>query len=173
MQENQTDDASKFGRWMLWAVWLLIFGLLIYFFSGFIERKYNPNQSPSSSTSGGVTEVILKQNNMGHYVTNGFINGEPVTFLLDTGATSVTVGAHLGKKLGLSAGQRFNAQTANGIVTVASTTINELRIGDIRLLDVEANLNPGMKQNEILLGMSALKRLELVQRGDTLMIRSY
>ncbi|MFC3123310.1 retropepsin-like aspartic protease family protein [Agaribacter flavus] len=173
MHAPEQDDTSKFGRWMLWAAWALIFALLVYFFSGFIERKYNPNQNPSSTVSGGTVEVHLKQNSIGHYVTTGFINGEPVTFLLDTGATTVTIGAHLANKLGLKAGQRFQAQTANGVVTVARTQVRELRVGEIRLYNVEANLNPGMNQDEILLGMSALRQLELVQRGDTLLLRSF
>jgi aspartyl protease family protein len=63
-------------------------------------------------------------------------------------------------------------QTANGRVEVAQTTIARLAIGDIELFDVNANLNPGVKQNEILLGMSALKQLEFSQKGEWLVLRS-
>jgi aspartyl protease family protein len=64
-------------------------------------------------------------------------------------------------------------QTANGNLMVATTTIDELKIGDITLQNVEANLNPGMRSDKILLGMSALRHLEWSQRGDMLTLRTF
>ncbi len=173
MENNNksVDDSSKIGKWMLAATWIIGLVLLTYFFSGVLETQYNPNQSPESSNNLGNIEVRLKQNRLGHYVANGFINGQPVTFLLDTGATNVSVPAHLYKRLGLTAGYQYPVQTANGVVNVAQTRIDELQLGEIRLRDVNASLNPGMKQDEILLGMSALKQLEFTQRGDWLVLR--
>ncbi|MEM0911652.1 MAG: TIGR02281 family clan AA aspartic protease [Pseudomonadota bacterium] len=166
------DDAGKIGKWMFIGAWVLIFGMLIAYFSGMLERKYNPNQTVVSAVSGGIAEVQLLRNSMGHYVVNGTINGKPVTFLLDTGATNVSIGAHLGESLGLRPGQRYQAQTANGVVSVASTTINELVIGDIVLNNVDASLNPGMRDDKILLGMSALKHLDLLQSGELLTMKT-
>ena len=37
--------------------------------------------------------------------------------------------------------------------------------------DVRASLNPGLRGNEALLGMNILKKMELIQRGDTLILR--
>lgn len=169
--QKQADDSSKIGKWMLAATWIIGLVLLTYFFSGVLEKQYNPNQSPETSTSFDSIEVRLKQNKMGHYVANGFINGQAVTFLLDTGATNVSIPAHLHKRLGLTAGYQYQAQTANGVVTVSQTKINQLQLGEIILRNVNASLNPGMKQDEILLGMSALKQLEFTQRGDWLVLR--
>lgn len=166
------DDSAKIGKWMFVAAWAVILLLLVAYFSGMLERRYNPNQTVVSSINGGIAEVQLLRNRMGHYVVDGMINGKPVTFLLDTGATVVTVGAHLANELGLQPGQRSQAQTANGIVTVANTRIDELVIGDIVLTNVDASLNPGMRTNQILLGMSALKYLELTQRGDLLIMKT-
>ncbi len=166
------DDAGKIGKWMFIGAWVVIFGVLVAYFSGALDRKYNPNQTVVSAVNGGIAEVQLLRNRMGHYVVNGTINGKPVTFLLDTGATNVSIGAHLGQSLGLRPGQQYQAQTANGIVTVASTRINELVIGDIVLNNVDASLNPGMRNDEILLGMSALKHLDLLQSGDLLTMKT-
>jgi aspartyl protease family protein len=44
-------------------------------------------------------------------------------------------------------------------------------IGDIKLTNVSAHINPSMDFDEILLGMSALKQIEFTQRGDTLILR--
>ncbi|MBT1451490.1 TIGR02281 family clan AA aspartic protease [Glaciecola sp. XM2] len=148
------------------------FALLVMYFSGMLDRQYNPNQAPSSVVTASGVEVRLKQNTMGHYVLNGEINGNTVTFLLDTGATNVSIGAHLAQQLGLQPGRRYLAQTANGTVSVAQTNIRELKIGEITLQNVDANLNPGMRSDKILLGMSALKQLEWAQRGDELTLRT-
>lgn len=158
---------------MFIAAWVVAIGFLLAFFSGMLERKVNPNQTPNSVVSEAGVSVILKRNAMGHYLANGEINGKEVTFLLDTGATNVSIGEHLSSKLGLTPGQSYRAQTANGTVIVAATTINELKLGGITLRNVEASLNPGLGSDEILLGMSALKQLQWTQRGDVLTISTF
>lgn len=174
MQDDATNkQVSKMGVWMFALAWVVIFISLIAYFSGVLERKENPNMSPKSVVTSAGVEVQLKRNAMGHYVANGTINGKEVFFLLDTGATSVSVGAHLANQLGLNPLGQQMVQTANGSLMVATTQINELTLGDIKLRNVAANLNPGMKTDKILLGMSALKHLEWTQRGDTLTLRTF
>jgi len=75
--------------------------------------------------------------------------------------------------LQLRAGPAFSVSTANGIATAYMTRLDELKMGEIRLTDIKASLNPGLPDDAILLGMNVLKNLELVQRGDTLIIRQY
>ena len=148
------------------------FGLAHPVFDDQIAQQINPNRDPVSYSSATGSEVRLKRNRMGHYVTAGVINGQPVTFLLDTGATDVSVPAHLARSLSLVPGYRQLARTANGTIEVAQTEISTLAIGTIELRNVDANLNPGMQGDQILLGMSALKQLEFTQRGDWLILRS-
>lgn len=174
MQEQLpgTSPDKKMGKWMLVIAWLAGLGLLTLFFDEQIADQLNPNRDPISYTNQSGTEVRLKRNRMGHYVSGGEINGVPVTFLLDTGATDVSIPFHLKDQLNLRAGRGQMVRTANGSLQVAQTSIAELSIGDIQLTDVRANLNPGMTDNEILLGMSALKQLEFTQRGDWLILRN-
>lgn len=169
--QPQSDNSKSMGRWMLLAFWIVGLVLLTSFFIDVLERQHNPNQTPISNVEGQGVEVRLKRNRMGHYVATGFINDRPVTFLLDTGATNVSVPAHLAGDLGLIAGQHYVASTANGNVTVAQTNIDRLDLGGIQLTDVRASINPGMRDNEVLLGMSVLKHLEFTQRGDWLILR--
>lgn len=166
MQQN------KLGKGMLVMAWIIGLGLLTLMFDDQLAEQLNPNAEPISSTVMGVQEVRLKQNRAGHYVTGGAINGQPVVFLLDTGATQVSVPMHLAEQLNLQKGRGSWVQTANGRVQVAQTTIQRLSIGDIQLVNVAAHLNPGFKDNEILLGMSALKQLEFTQKGDWLILRN-
>jgi aspartyl protease family protein len=101
----------------------------------------------------------------------GLINGQPVRFLLDTGATHTSVPAHLAQSLGLRPGAPSTASTANGTVTVRATRIDALDIGPFRFAGAPAHLNPGMRDDDVLLGMSVLKHLEFTQRGDVLVLR--
>ena len=61
----------------------------------------------------------------------------------------------------------------SGIATAYMTRLDELKLGEILLTDVKASLNPGLPDDQILLGMNVLKNMELVQRGDSLIIRQY
>lgn len=166
MQQN------KMGKGMLIIAWIIGLGLLTLIFEDQLAKQLNPNAKPISSNNMGIAEVRLKQNRMGHYVSGGAINGQPVVFLLDTGATNVSVPMHLAEQLNLQKGRASWVQTANGRVQVAQTTVERLSIGDIELNNVSAHLNPGFKDNEILLGMSALKQLEFTQKGEWLILRN-
>lgn len=169
---QEQHETSAAGKWMVVLAWVCGLGLLVFVFSDLLEKQVNPNSDPISERMGAQTEVRLKQNRQGHYITSGFINGEEVIFLVDTGATDVAVPAHLANKLQLQAGRQGLARTANGTVRIAESTIDTLRIGDIELRNVQANLNPGMQDNHILLGMSVLRQLEFTQRDDWLILRT-
>jgi aspartyl protease family protein len=169
---TEEHDNNSAAKWMVALAWICGLGLLVFVFSDLLDKQVNPNSTPESQRIGSQTEVRLKQNRQGHYVTTGFINGEEVIFLVDTGATDVAVPAHLANKLQLKAGREGLASTANGTVRISESTIDTLRVGDIVLRNVDANLNPGMKDDHILLGMSVLRQLEFTQRGDWLILRT-
>lgn len=159
------------GQGMMIVAFIIALGLLTMFFADIQESQYNPNQAPLSSPAGNAVEVALLRNRQGHYVVTGEINQQPAEFLLDTGATDVVIPADLAAQLGLSRGYAAKAMTANGTVTVYETSIDQLKVGDIELRNVRASINPGMRGQSILLGMSALKQIEFVQRGDQLTLR--
>ncbi len=152
--------------------WIVVLGLLGAFFGGCMEKLNNPNQQVSTQLrADGVREVVLQQNRAGHYVASGAINDHPVTFLLDTGATSVSVPASVAARVGLKRGAPLRANTANGVVNTYSTRLAQVRLGDIALNNVRANINPHMQGNDVLLGMSFLRKLEFTQRDRELTIR--
>ncbi len=157
---------------MFILAWVAVFGLLTLAFDEELESHYNPNQAPNSNVTAYGVEVVLERNRQGHYVTSGTINGIDVVFLVDTGATDVSVPAELAQELGLQGGMGVRLRTANGTVTGYRTLIRELSIGDIYLSNVAGHLNPGMGGRQILLGMSVLKQLEFTQRGDTLILKT-
>ena len=108
---------------------------------------------------------------MGHYVADGSINGVSVTFLLDTGATGVAMSARLAQRVGAPRGQPVVTRTANGNATGYLTRLRSVQLGAIEQNNVPASIAPGLATDEVLLGMSFLKNLEMIQRGDTLTLR--
>lgn len=178
MNYDQQEDPNikperRMGHGMMYVFWLLVLALLGYLFGNWEESRYNPNREVRSQVTGSMVEVKLERNPWGHYVANGLINGKPVTYLLDTGATNVSIPGHLAKEIGLERGAPFTVSTANGTIQVYRTRLNSLSLGDIKVLDIHADINPHMQEDEVLLGMSVLKHLELVQRGNTLILRQY
>ena len=177
MQENeQSVDPSpshnphrSLGRGMALVASLLMLGMFYLYFENSLQARNNPNRELRIAPG---TELVLKRNGDGHYVFPGTINGQPVTFLLDTGATLVSVPAHLADELKLKAGAWQQSITANGTVATRATRVDSLAFGPFDLRSVPASLNPGMADDQVLLGMSVLKHLEFTQRGDTLVLRA-
>ncbi len=157
------------GRGMALAASLLLLGMLWFYFSHALDARDNPNRDLAVAPG---TELVLKRGGHGHYVFPGEINGRPVSFLLDTGATLVSVPAHLAGELDLAPGAYQNSVTANGTVATRATRIATLAFGPFVVRNVSASLNPGMADDQILLGMSVLKHLEFTQHGDTLVLRA-
>ena len=146
--------------------------LLTMLFSGILDQQRNPNQVVNTRISNdGATSISLKRNRMGHYVVSGTINGYPAEFLLDTGATAVSVSTDVARHAGLRRGASITASTANGITTAYATRIAEISIGGIQQHDIAASIAPNLPDDQVLLGMSFLKRLDFSQRGDTLVLK--
>lgn len=173
MERYEQDKSGKsLGQGMLVLCFALGLGLLTFVFDGVLDNQSNPNEDPQYRlTDTGAREVMLERNRQGHYVANGEINGVPVTFLLDTGATDVAIPEGVAREARLEAGYASQASTANGVVTVYSTSIDQLNLGNIVLNDVPASITPSMGGRTILLGMSALGRVEFMQQGSVLTLR--
>ncbi len=172
MNKEQQKLNKRVGKSMIFAAWILIFALFIWFFGILETNKRNPNQNVlTHELEGGRKEVVLQSSTHGHYVATGKINSKEVTFLVDTGASYVSVPEKVARKIGLQKGAPLRVSTANGEVTVYATTLNEVSIGDIVLQDIKADINPHINSNEILLGMSFLRYLSVTHQGDQLTIR--
>ncbi|CAA0078961.1 Uncharacterised protein [Halioglobus japonicus] len=170
--DNEVHEQKRMGTTMQVLAWLVLLALGVAYFSDFLDSQYNPNQTLQTGyTEDGFREVVLQRNKFGHYVTSGKINGSPVTFMLDTGATGVAIPSSVASRLGLRRGNAFPTQTANGMSTSYAATLSSISVGDIELYDVPAGITPGLQTEEILLGMSFLKHIEFTQRGDTLILR--
>lgn len=166
MSDYGSNPDSRLGRRMLWIAALGMLGGLYAFFS-ILE---NDAGTVSSIDSNGAAMVVLEQDRNGHYEAEGQINGRPVTFLVDTGATDVALPESTARALGLDFGPRVKVMTAAGPATAWVTRLDEVTVGGIRRKNVRATITSG-EFNGILLGMSFLKHFSLQQTDGRLVIR--
>ena len=105
----------------------------------------------------------------GHFFSQGSINGRPVRFMVDTGASVVAISQAEAERIGLSykAATRGMVNTANGSVPAHSVRLAAVRLGDVQVFDVEAVVIPS-QMDHVLLGNSFLGRFQMRQNNDTL-----
>ena len=113
--------------------------------------------------------VSLTADARGHFAAAGSLNGYPVTFLVDTGATSIAINADEARRMGLNYKVTAPAgvSTAAGVVPAWRVTFNTVKLGGITLNQVEGVVvESGL--NVPLLGMSFLNRMEMKRDGQTM-----
>jgi aspartyl protease family protein len=128
--------------------------------------------APAASSSGRTT---ILADSSGHFFTTGAINGVAMRFMVDTGATTVSLSAADAAKLGINyrSGKRATSQTANGPIAVYVVQLDNVRVGDITLTNVLGTVSEG-PGHVALLGMSFLNRTQMNRDGDTLtLVRRY
>jgi len=137
------------------------------------RQTLRPGDRVARTAAGrGGGEVVLSADQGGHFRTEGRINGARVEFLVDTGATLVSIGAADARRAGidLGSGRRAIAETANGRTPIWLVKVDALQIGELTLHNVDAAVH----QHDLpatLLGMSALGRFELRHEGQQLRLR--
>jgi aspartyl protease family protein len=173
MTGSENNEVRRTGRYMLIMAWVGGLALLTLLFQDLLQTQFNPNTDPLVRESPeGRSQVVLDRNAQGHYVASGRINGVPVTFLLDTGATDVAIPEDLADRLRLERRGGGISQTANGPVAVWQTMLDTVTLGAISLSDVRASILPSMRgTGKVLLGMSFLKQLEFTQRDGQLILQ--
>ncbi len=129
--------------------------------------------SPGENTSdSGVQSITLIADGRGHFVTSGSVNGAPVTFMVDTGASSVALSTQQAKQAGIDymAGQTGYARTANGIVQTWAVKLDRVTVNGVTLQNVEGIILPA-DSNMALLGMSFLNRFSMNRDGNTMVLK--
>jgi aspartyl protease family protein len=126
--------------------------------------------SMATPANGGRSQATLSADTRGHFITFGQINGQSVQFLVDTGASMVTMNASDARRLGVNylKGERGVASTANGVATVYQVKLDTVRVGDITIGNVDALVHEGNALPVALLGMSFLNRVDMRRDGPTM-----
>lgn len=119
-------------------------------------------------------EVQVFRDGAGMFSTIGSINGMPVNFLVDTGATSVAMNAVQARRLGIDfriVGEPGTVVTASRVETVYRVMLDSVKVGAIQLRNVQAVVLDGPQPQQILLGMSFLGRVDMQNDGQRLLLR--
>ena len=119
------------------------------------------------------SELRIASAQGGHYFINGNINGLPVNFMVDTGATSIAMNYLEAERLGIDyrAGEPISVSTANGIAKAYVVMLGRVSVGDIELNQVEAAVSTSRSPDVILLGNSFLGRLDMTIAEGVLVLR--
>lgn len=134
------------------------------------RRTLGMGQSFAGSAATGERQsVSLTADTRGHFAAAGSLNGYPISFLVDTGATAIAIGAAEAKRIGLDykAGQAVGVRTAAGVVPAWRVVFNTVKVGSITLNQVDGMVvESGLDMP--LLGMSFLNRMEMKRDGQTM-----
>jgi aspartyl protease family protein len=119
-------------------------------------------------------EVRLNQSRGGHYRSSGMINGQSVSFMVDTGATSIAMGVAQAERLGLNylSGDQGMVTTANGPAHAYSVWLRSVSVGGITLSNIQAMVIANFGSQDILLGNSFLGNVSMSTENGVLVLRA-
>jgi len=163
-----TPGDARAGRWMLWVAAFGLLGGLTFLFS---LVAFDSGGMTAGTDSYGRATVILEPGQGGHYFVEGTINGSPVEFLVDTGATDIAISNTVAQRIGLDFGPKVTVMTAAGPAPAWMTRLDSVSIGGLHHDNVRASITPGLGE-QALLGMSFLKHFSIRQEGGNLVIAS-
>ncbi len=126
-----------------------------------------PVHMGASKSGGKGNRIVLVAGSGGHFMTAGQINGKAVQFMVDTGATTVAMGAQDAERAGINykAGRPVMMSTANGNAQGFQIKLASVRIGEVEVFDVDAVVTP-QAMPYMLLGNSFLTRFQMSREND-------
>ena len=132
-------------------------------------RVGTPTQVGAARAPASAREIVMTAGSGGHFTPSGSINGRPVRYMVDTGATLVSLGQDEAQRLGLdlSNARAGLTQTANGPVPVRVLTLGRVRVGEVEVSNVGAVVMP-MPMPYVLLGNSFLSRFQMRRDNDVM-----
>ena len=120
------------------------------------------------------SEVQIRRDKTGMYSTVGSINGLPVNFLVDTGATQIAMNAAHARRLGIDyrvVGEPAAVTTASRVERAWAVMLDTVKVGEIELRNIAAVVLEGAQPGTILLGMSFLGKLQISNEGQLMTLR--
>ena len=139
-----------------------------------LARRLDGRVYAAAEPSRESDEVLIFRDSLGMFKTVGSINGLPVKFLVDTGASSVAMNAAQARRLGIDfrvEGDLTYVSTASDVTSGYRLKLDVVKVGSIELRNVSAVVLDGAQPTEVLLGMSFLGRVAMINETDKLILR--
>lgn len=127
-----------------------------------LVQRLRADLIPGTAVQTSASEMVISASEGGGFHVYGKINDTPVRFLVDTGASAIVLSPADARRMGIDfSSLTFDRpyETANGIGYGASTVVDELTVGHIRLAKVRVSIN-GAAMSSSLLGMTFLNRMK-------------
>ncbi len=115
-------------------------------------------------------EIVVPVARDGHFYIEGTVNGQPVTFLVDTGASYVSVGSDVARRAKMPAGVAGFFNTANGNVEGRIVRGQTVKADIFEMSDVTVAVMPAKSQHG-LLGQNFLRHFTISQAGGKLILK--
>jgi aspartyl protease family protein len=127
-------------------------------------------QAHATSSASSAASVVLSADSRGHFITDGQINGLPIRFIVDTGASLVSIPSADARRLALDyrKGQVGMMNTANGPAPAYRIKLDTVQVGGVVVNGVDAVVMEGAGMPFALLGMSFLNRMQMKRDGDVM-----
>ena len=133
-------------------------------------RRLTSPAAATKSAAAAANYARVRTDERGDFVADGQVNGMPVRFVVDTGATFITLPAREASRLGLDYrnGEKVVMETANGTVFAYRLKLDTVRVGGVAVQNVDAVITEGDSLPVALLGMSFLNRTDMKREGTIL-----
>ncbi|MEP7371680.1 MAG: retropepsin-like aspartic protease [Nitrosospira sp.] len=155
---------TPWGHFTALAIWIVISGVAYLYF----DARQKPTIAVASAklASG---EVVIPRSRDGHYYVRGAINGHPVDFMVDTGASTVSISHEIARNVHLPKGTPANFVTANGAVMGEIVSGQTIEAGGIVMEGLSVGV--GIQGDTALLGQNFLRRIDVLQSDDKMVLR--
>lgn len=167
---NPKDDPGGLTRGLRWGplaivvFWLVVMGVVY----GVIKMVMKPREI--TVTMNG--EMTIPRSRDGHFYAPGFVGGRPVVFLIDTGASYVTVSQDFARHADISGGTPTRFRTANGVIDGTIVDNLTVSIGPAEASGIKVAVGLiGTGRDTALLGQSFLSRFQITMTGKEMVLR--
>jgi aspartyl protease family protein len=168
MSQPSLQKTNFYGSLGMLAVWLALAGVLYIVFER-IEHQRQASFKPYALSTG---ELVIPRQRDGHFHVLGEVNRQPVSFLVDTGASHVSVSEALAAQAGLPKGQAITLSTANGERPGQLVRSVPVRAGHLALNDTTVIVGlVGLPPDQALLGQAFLKHFDIEINSKEMVLR--
>lgn len=170
LSRNGAGGCAQRGR----SLWRLNLGMALFWLValGVMYGAMDRYLQPSASLVMADGSLQLPRQRDGHFYADGSINGQPVRFMVDTGASSIAVSDALAERAGLEGGQVVQFHTANGTRMGRLVRAQSIQVGALQVRNLTVGTGyTGPSQHDALLGQNFLRQFNVSIRGDVLELR--